>query len=239
MPKELGGTGVGFLGHTLAYEALGQGCPSTALSFNMHASVVMPLLDSPEVSPQAKRHVADLVVNGKQLVAGNYSEATSTALLGERWLDTIIRRVDGGWQITGRKMFASMLAGSRLLPRAGATRHGDASDGRSLRADTARRARTQRDRQLGRDGHARHAQQLPGPRRMPARGRRRGLSVRRHQGVPAGRRAAGHGAPTPPFISAWRARPTTSWCASCARARFRAMPSRSPITPTSAGRWRS
>ena len=109
VPKEFGGAGVGFLGHTLAFEVLGQGCPSTALSFNMHASVVMPLLDSPEVTPQAKRQVADLVVGRKQLIAGNYSEATSTALLGERWLDTIIRRVDGGWEITGRKMFASML----------------------------------------------------------------------------------------------------------------------------------
>ena len=109
VPKELGGEGVGFLGHTLAFEALGQGCPSTALSFNMHASVVMPLLDSPQVTPQAKRHVADLVVNRKQLFAGNYSEATSTALLGERWLDTIVRRVEGGWRIAGRKMFASML----------------------------------------------------------------------------------------------------------------------------------
>jgi alkylation response protein AidB-like acyl-CoA dehydrogenase len=79
------------------------------LSFNMHASVVMPLLDSPQVTQQAKRHVADLVVARRQLIAGNYSEATSTALLGERWLDTIISRVDGGWQITGRKMFASML----------------------------------------------------------------------------------------------------------------------------------
>jgi len=50
IPKAFGGAGVGFLGHTLAYEALGQGCPSTALSFNMHSSVVMPLLDSPEVA---------------------------------------------------------------------------------------------------------------------------------------------------------------------------------------------
>src|SRR5262249_9467058 len=109
IPKAFGGAGVGFLGHTLAYEALGQGCPSTALSFNMHSSVVMRLLESPEVALKAKRYVADLVVSGRHLIAGNYSEATSTALLGERWLDTTIRRVDGGWQITGRKMFASML----------------------------------------------------------------------------------------------------------------------------------
>lgn len=39
-----GGQGFDFLSHTIAYEALGQGCPATALAFNMHASVVMPLL---------------------------------------------------------------------------------------------------------------------------------------------------------------------------------------------------
>ena len=109
VPRQFGGAGVGFLGHTVAYEALAHGCPSTALSFNMHASVVMPLIDSPLVTQAAKLHVADLVVNRKQLVAGNYSEATSTALLGERWLDTIVRRTADGWSITGSKMFASML----------------------------------------------------------------------------------------------------------------------------------
>ena len=48
--KAWGGAGASFLDHTIAYEALGQGCPSTALAFNMHASVVMPVLQSPEVS---------------------------------------------------------------------------------------------------------------------------------------------------------------------------------------------
>ena len=75
----------------------------------MHASVVMPLLRQPQVTPEAKQHIADLVVRRKQLLGGNYSEATSTALLGERWLDTVVRRTDDGWRVTGRKMFASML----------------------------------------------------------------------------------------------------------------------------------
>ena len=48
VPRSLGGLGFDFLSHTLAYEALGQGCPATALAFNMHASVVMPLMQSPE-----------------------------------------------------------------------------------------------------------------------------------------------------------------------------------------------
>jgi alkylation response protein AidB-like acyl-CoA dehydrogenase len=57
VPQEWGGSGIGFLGHTIAFEALAQGCPSTALAFNMHASVVMPVLESSEVSTDAKRHI--------------------------------------------------------------------------------------------------------------------------------------------------------------------------------------
>jgi alkylation response protein AidB-like acyl-CoA dehydrogenase len=109
IPKEWGGTGVGLLGHTLAFEALGAGCPSTALAFNMHASVVMPVMQSAEVAVAAKRHLADLVVHERQLIAGNFSEPATTSLIGERPLSAQARRVAGGYSITGRKMFASML----------------------------------------------------------------------------------------------------------------------------------
>ena len=107
--KEWGGSGASFLDHTLAYEVLGQGCPSTALAFNMHASVVMPLLESPEVSAESKRWIAELVVRERKLIAGNFSEPITTSLIGARPLKTRARRADGGYRITGRKMFASML----------------------------------------------------------------------------------------------------------------------------------
>jgi len=106
---ERGGQGVGLLGHTLAFEALAQGCPSTALAFNMHASVVMPALLSPQVESGAKHHLADLVVRQRQLIAGNFSEEGTTSLIGERPLAARARQVAGGWRITGRKRFASML----------------------------------------------------------------------------------------------------------------------------------
>jgi alkylation response protein AidB-like acyl-CoA dehydrogenase len=107
--KEWGGGGASFLDHTIAYEALGQGCPSTALAFNMHASVVMPLLESEEVSDETKHRLVDLVVQKRQLLAGNFSEPVTTSLIGERPLKARARRVEGGYSITGRKMFASML----------------------------------------------------------------------------------------------------------------------------------
>src|SRR5215831_16696241 len=44
VPAELGGGGVGLLGWSLAAEELAQGCASTALSFNMHLSVVGPMM---------------------------------------------------------------------------------------------------------------------------------------------------------------------------------------------------
>jgi alkylation response protein AidB-like acyl-CoA dehydrogenase len=109
VPREWGGSGVDFLGHTLAYEALGQGCPSTALAFNMHDSVVLPVLQSAEVTTAAKRHLADLVVQQGKLMGGNFSEPGTTSLIGERGLTARARKVDGGYRITGRKMFASML----------------------------------------------------------------------------------------------------------------------------------
>src|SRR5215471_9524772 len=72
LPREWGGAGVGFLGHTIAFEALGGGCPATALAFNMHASVVMPVIDSSEIDPVAKARLADLVVRQQKLIAGNF-----------------------------------------------------------------------------------------------------------------------------------------------------------------------
>src|SRR5437764_1095804 len=109
VPREGGGAGVGLLGHTIAFEALAQGCPSTALAFNMHASVVMPVLQSAEVPHAAKQHIADLVVQQRKLIGGNFSEPGHTSLIGERPLTARAGRIDGGWSLTGRKMFASML----------------------------------------------------------------------------------------------------------------------------------
>ena len=109
IPKSFGGMGFDFLSHTLAYEALGQGCPATALAFNMHASVVMPLMQSPEVSAEAKRTIADLAVGQGKMIGGNFSEPGTTSLIGERPLSVRARPIDGGYSISGRKMFASML----------------------------------------------------------------------------------------------------------------------------------
>ena len=58
VPLALGGSGVGLLGWSLAAEELAQGCASTALSFNMHLSVVGPVMESPLVARATKERLA-------------------------------------------------------------------------------------------------------------------------------------------------------------------------------------
>jgi alkylation response protein AidB-like acyl-CoA dehydrogenase len=110
IPAELGGAGVGLLGWSLAAEELGRGCASTALSFNMHLSVVGPLMESPLVPREVKARLATIVVREGKLIGGNFSEPTTSGLVGTPVPLTRARRVAGGYRITGRKAFASMIA---------------------------------------------------------------------------------------------------------------------------------
>jgi alkylation response protein AidB-like acyl-CoA dehydrogenase len=186
VPAKWGGAGVGFLGHTIAFEALGQGCPSTALAFNMHASVVMPVLESPEVTTDAKRRIAELVVDQHKLIAGNFSEPGTTSLIGERPLGARARRIDCGYSISGRKMFASMLEAAdycmvMALPETAAS----ASAGIILLVPRDAEGRRGRG-QLGHARHASDAQRCADPGRLPAAGERPRLSIRRHRAVSPG-----------------------------------------------------
>jgi len=110
IPAELGGDDVGLLGWSLAAEELGQGCASTALSFNMHLSVVGPLMESPLVPLATKERLAKMVGEEGTLIGGNFSEPTTSGLVGTPVPLTRARRVEGGYRITGRKAFASMIA---------------------------------------------------------------------------------------------------------------------------------
>ena len=109
VPAELGGAGVGLLGWSLAAEELAQGCASTALSFNMHLSVVGPVLESPLVPRATKERLAKMVVHEGKLIGGNFSEPTTSGIVGTAIPLTRAKRVENGYRITGRKAFASMI----------------------------------------------------------------------------------------------------------------------------------
>ena len=109
VPAELGGGGIGLLAWTLAAEELAQGCASTALAFNMHLSVVGPVMESPLVPRATKERLAKMVVHEGKLIGGNFSEPTTSGLVGTAVPAARARRVDGGYRITGKKAFASMI----------------------------------------------------------------------------------------------------------------------------------
>ena len=118
IPTELGGWGEKLFGHSLALEQLAQGCPATALSFNMHLAWVGYLMENIEIASDVKQRVADWVVQGNNLVAGSTSEASTSALLASYAPATQARPVDGGYVINGKKFFSSMVGAAdfRAVP---------------------------------------------------------------------------------------------------------------------------
>ena len=138
----------------------------------MHASVVMPVLQSPR--SRRRRQATDRRPRGRQrkLIGGNFSEPGTTSLIGERPLTARARRVDGGYSITGRKMFASMLEAADYVMVMAYPDDATSPSAGMLLLVPPRRARAARERQLGHAGDARDAQRLADPRRLPGAGQR-------------------------------------------------------------------
>ena len=188
---------------------------------------------APEVAPRRSARIADLVVRQRKLIGGNFSEPGTTSLIGERPLSARARRVTGGYSVTGRKMFASMIEAADYCM---VLAYPDEATGPSagilllVPPDAAGRRVIA---ELGHARDARDAQRLPDPRRLPVAGRCGGVPL---DDIRPFRLAisTGSGGRTPRSISAWRKRPMTSCAGSCRRAGRKATPSRSPTTRTCA-----
>ena len=98
VPKELGGWGMGLLGYALAAEELAQGCPATALAFNMHPCMVGPLMESPLVSVDVKQRLARLVVQDQQ--AARWQPLRADHLSAARHVHANGTRPAGRWRLS-------------------------------------------------------------------------------------------------------------------------------------------
>jgi len=117
VPRAYGGLDADFATYALVVAELGRHCAATALSFNMHASACMgagfiaDLLDmSPAQRAEHERHRAlhfERVVEQGRLYAQPFSEGGAAAAGKAPW-STLARKVDGGYRINGRKIFASL-----------------------------------------------------------------------------------------------------------------------------------
>ena len=115
-PKQYGGSGAGVLGWVVAAEELAQGCPSTAVSFNMHVATLATYLMKANFAENYKQRLANDVVRQNKLLAAILSEPGTTGLLPSTFAcATQARRVEGGWRLNGRKGFCTMAQSADII----------------------------------------------------------------------------------------------------------------------------
>lgn len=117
VPEAYGGRGADLATYALVSATLGKYCGATALTFNMHAcSTLWPglLADDLEMTREERaEHEArralhfDRVVRHGAIYAQPFSEG-SAAAAGKAPFGTTAAKVEGGWLINGRKIFASL-----------------------------------------------------------------------------------------------------------------------------------
>jgi len=117
VPEQYGGWGADFATYVMTAAEIGRHCGATALTLNMHVSSTMWIgliaddLDMTSVqraSHEAHRamHYERIVAHGK-IYAQPFSEIGAAAA-GKAPFGTLARKVEGGYIVNGRKIFASL-----------------------------------------------------------------------------------------------------------------------------------
>lgn len=105
IPQEYGGPGLDLLSQALCLLEIAKGCPSTALTFTMHSTLLtfIAALGSEE---QKQRYFREVLENGTCL-ASVLSEP-GASFRDKFNMQTTVSPVDGGYQIKGLKHFCSI-----------------------------------------------------------------------------------------------------------------------------------
>lgn len=121
IPESAGGRGADLKTYALVSATMARHCGATALTFNMHACTTLwsGLLseDLDMTAEQRALHRQFQQVHFKRVVqdgaiyAQPFSEG-SAAAAGKAPFGTVARKVDGGWLIDGKKIFASLADGA-------------------------------------------------------------------------------------------------------------------------------
>lgn len=117
VPAAYGGLDADFETYVMVSAELGRWCGSTALSFNMHVCSTLwsgAIADALEMAPEQRAehhriraiHYQRIVQQGK-VYAQPFSEGGAAAAGAAPW-GTVAARVDGGYVINGKKIFASL-----------------------------------------------------------------------------------------------------------------------------------
>ncbi|MEM7274064.1 MAG: acyl-CoA dehydrogenase family protein [Actinomycetota bacterium] len=120
IPTEAGGLGGDFVAYALTSEELGRHCPTTGLTFNMHVATTLlvgEIADALDLDP-ADRAVHDDrrsrlwrgIVEDGHIHSQPFSEGVAVGATAG--YSTRAVPVDGGYRVTGRKIFASLAGAS-------------------------------------------------------------------------------------------------------------------------------
>jgi len=117
VPEEYGGWGADFATYAMTAAEIGRHCGATALTLNMHVSSTLwtgRIADDLDMTPeQRSSHAANRALQFQRIVQHGkvYSQPFSeggAAAAGKAAFDTLARKVDGGYIVNGRKIFASL-----------------------------------------------------------------------------------------------------------------------------------
>ena len=117
IPESCGGLGADYRTYCLVAAEIGRHCGATALTFNMHSCAMMwsgTLADDLPMGETLRRehelrrarHYRRVLDEGA-LYAQPFSEG-NLAASGKAPFGTTARKVEGGWRLNGRKVFASL-----------------------------------------------------------------------------------------------------------------------------------
>ena len=117
IPKHQGGLGADYRGYAIAAAEIGRYCGATALSWNMHVCSTIwsgPIVDGLDLSPDERRgheerravHYRRIAEDGK-VYSQPFSEGGAAAAGGAAF-ETRAVPVEGGWRVSGKKIFASL-----------------------------------------------------------------------------------------------------------------------------------
>ncbi len=117
VPRDHGGGGADYATYMMVAAEIGRHCGVTALTWNMHICSTMwtgvladgiPMTDAQRAEHALRRELHfSRVVNQGAIYAQPFSEG-SAAAAGRAPFGTTARKVEGGWRINGRKIFASL-----------------------------------------------------------------------------------------------------------------------------------
>ncbi len=117
VPERYGGWGADFATYVMTAAEIGRHCGATALTLNMHVSSTMWtgfIADDLDMTPEQRAsherhrtmHYQRIVEQGK-VYSQPFSEGGAAAA-GKAPFGTLARKVDGGYIVNGRKIFASL-----------------------------------------------------------------------------------------------------------------------------------